>query len=122
MGNCKELNIDLNNEFVDEHHLNFFGAYKATDYLSNLLINKYGLKDKRNDSKYKSWDEEYEFYRYFIRSRYNVDIDFDYLKKLWFKISSLYIIIFTFSLFPYIINIFGLIVVWENNIKCQLFG
>ncbi|MBQ8886695.1 MAG: hypothetical protein IJY61_03245 [Candidatus Gastranaerophilales bacterium] len=82
MGNCKELNIDLNNEFVDEHHLNFFGAYKATDYLSNLLINKYGLKDKRNDSKYKSWDEEYEFYRYFIRSRYNVDIDFDYLKKL----------------------------------------
>ena len=82
MGNCEGLNIDLNNEFLDEHHLNFLGAYKTTDYLSNLLVTEYGLEDKRTDNKYKSWNEEFEFYRNFIKSRYNVDIDSKTPKKL----------------------------------------
>ena len=75
MRDCEGLNIDSNNDFLDEYHLNFFGAYKATDYLSNLLVTEYGLKDKRNDSKYNSWDEEYIYYRYEIKRRYNIDVE-----------------------------------------------
>ena len=75
MGDCEGLYIDSNNNFLDEYHLNFFGAYKVTDYLSNLLVDEYGLKDKRTDSNYSSWAEEYAYYRDEIKRRYNIDVE-----------------------------------------------
>ena len=71
----QDLKIDENNDFLDFNHLNFWGAMKTTDYLANLLVTKYGLKDKRNDVNYDSWNKEYEFYRNEIKRRYNIDIE-----------------------------------------------
>ena len=71
----QDLKIDENNDFLNFNHLNFWGAMKTTDYLANLLVTKYGLKDKRNDVNYDSWNKEYEFYKNEIKKRYNIDIE-----------------------------------------------
>lgn len=44
------------------NHLNIAGAEKVSKYLGNILYERYGLKDHRQDSKYASWYDEAERY------------------------------------------------------------
>ena len=56
----KELGIDSEYYWYDNGHLNSFGATKFTHFFSEYLISNYELDDHRGDSKYDSWEIEYE--------------------------------------------------------------
>lgn len=54
-----DLNIDYATDFYDDIHLNVYGATKYTLYFSKYLKEHYNLKDRRDDSNYNSWNQEY---------------------------------------------------------------
>ena len=56
----KEIGIDSEYYWYDNGHLNSFGATKFTRFFSEYLISNYELDDHRGDSKYDSWEIEYE--------------------------------------------------------------
>lgn len=43
-------------------HLNTSGAYKLTDYMGQYLTDHYDLPDRREDSNYAHWDEQWDAY------------------------------------------------------------
>lgn len=51
-----EIGLDFKNDFYDESHLNYWGAYKFTNYLGKELKTRFELTDHRGDSKYDSWE------------------------------------------------------------------
>lgn len=56
---AEEVGIDFNTDFVDNYHLNAYGAEKLTLYLGDYLEEKYDLEDHRGDSSYQQWDDSY---------------------------------------------------------------
>lgn len=54
-----EVGIDFQTDYRDDgDHLNDTGAMKVTDYLGNLIAEKYQLQDHRGDPAYAQWDED----------------------------------------------------------------
>ncbi len=58
----KELGIDYETDFYDDHHLNTCGTEKLTVNLAEWLLQNYELADHRQEERYRSWDEDYERY------------------------------------------------------------
>lgn len=60
--NCEdfidEFNFDYMIDFWGESHWNIFGAEKITSVVSQKLVEKYNLTDKRKDKKYLKWNDE----------------------------------------------------------------
>ena len=54
--------VDLDIDCLDNNHLNASGARKITDFIGKYLVENHGLEDKREDTDYKSWNENYERY------------------------------------------------------------
>lgn len=52
-----EIGLDFEKDFMDESHLNYFGAKKFTGYLGKDITGRFELPDHRGDKKYKSWEE-----------------------------------------------------------------
>ena len=50
------VHLDLSQDFYEIKHTNIHGAIKFTNYLSEYLIEAYGLEDRRGDPAYASWD------------------------------------------------------------------
>ena len=49
--------MDLNTDFYNEGHTNYYGAQKFTKVFSEYLVENYDLKDRRNDENVKEhWD------------------------------------------------------------------
>lgn len=58
-----ELLVDFDTDMADsDSHLNASGARKITEYLGEYMQENYGLTDRREDSAYNSWHEDYEAY------------------------------------------------------------
>ncbi len=51
-----EIGIDFSKDFFDESHLNYWGAYKFSNYLGKELKTRFDLPDHRGDSRYDSWE------------------------------------------------------------------
>jgi len=56
------INLDINTDFMDQNHLNFYGAQKLSSWLSDWLSQNYDLADHRGDSKYYQWDSDLHLY------------------------------------------------------------
>lgn len=52
----EEIELDVNLDFNDGKHLNYWGAQKITDYFINYINNNYNLKDHHGDEKYSLWE------------------------------------------------------------------
>ena len=53
----EELGIDFKSDFIDEgKHLNFMGAHKVSDYLSEYISNNFDIADKRGKDGYDDWE------------------------------------------------------------------
>ena len=54
--------IGLNDHtcYYNREHLNMYGSVKYTDYLSRYIKKNYQIPDRRGDSRYDSWNAEYE--------------------------------------------------------------
>jgi len=53
-----QIHLDYSTDFVDAGHLNVFGAKKVSTYLSQYLKENFHLKDRREDPKYASWNDD----------------------------------------------------------------
>lgn len=55
------IDLDLNTDFYNEGHTNYYGAKKFTNVFSEYLVENYDLKDRRNDDNVKKhWDGVHE--------------------------------------------------------------
>ncbi len=55
--NTFSIDLDLNTDFYNEGHVNFYGATKFTTIFSEYLVENYDLKDRRNEENVKEhWD------------------------------------------------------------------
>ena len=54
--------VDYGSDFCDATHLNSPGAEKVTLALGQFLKENYPLPDHRGESRYESWNEDYEEY------------------------------------------------------------
>ncbi len=59
---AEELDLNWKTDFYNSKHVNFLGAEKYTDYLTEYLSENYDLADHRGEKGYESWDEAYEYY------------------------------------------------------------
>ncbi len=66
-----DMGIDFKRDFYNESHVTVYGSEKYTDFLSEYIVNKYNLKDHRNDPYYSEWDNSLEGWDAF----YNQAID-----------------------------------------------
>ena len=55
-----EIGIDFADDMNNSGHLNIWGAYKTSTYFGNYLKKNYTLKDRRSDSAYSGWDDDYK--------------------------------------------------------------
>lgn len=56
-GISQELNLDLNKDFYNRSHVNYYGAIKFTDVFAKYLNENYDFPDRREDEKAKEdWD------------------------------------------------------------------
>ena len=63
----EEVNIDWELESPDGgNHLDYYGAMKYTRCLGSHLIENFELPDKRKDTIYKKWEEDYDSYKQLI--------------------------------------------------------
>ena len=60
-----EIGLDANTDMADSIHVNVDGAKKVTSYIGNYLIEKGYVTDRRNDSAFSKWHEDYEKSEYF---------------------------------------------------------
>ena len=60
----KDFEVDFENDFYNEQHLNVWGATKYTLYFSKYLSENYDkLRYHKNDKNYLSWNKEYERFK-----------------------------------------------------------
>ena len=60
--NFQELNLDLDNDFYDELHVNKYGNKKLTSHIGKYLSENYSIEDKKNNDEYSYWNELYGEY------------------------------------------------------------
>lgn len=59
-----EIGLDYGEDFSDYGgHTNAVGAEKCTRFLSEYLREQYGIKDRRGESGFESWDQAYELWK-----------------------------------------------------------
>lgn len=52
-----EIGLDLEQDFNDESHLNYWGSSKFTDFLGSFLVSYEEINDNRGVPGYESWDD-----------------------------------------------------------------
>jgi len=58
-----EVGIDVNADFYNWDHLNIYGSEKLTDYVCQMMINKYGLtKAELTDKQKADWEDSVNYY------------------------------------------------------------
>ncbi len=57
-----EVGLDLTQDFYNKKHTNIHGSIKVTNFITEHLIERFGLRDRRGDAAYASWDRGWEKY------------------------------------------------------------
>lgn len=58
----EEIQLEYQKDFLDQTHLNGWGAIKVTTYLGDYMEANFGLEDHRGEDKYYQWEQSYEYY------------------------------------------------------------
>lgn len=59
----EDTGVNLQTDYYDEsYHLNPSGARKLTEYIGNYIQKEYQIPDRREDSQYQHWHEDYREY------------------------------------------------------------
>ena len=56
--NIAEIGIQHFGDFIDDYHLNAYGAEKLTHYIGKYLTSNYSFEDHRGDEAYALWDKD----------------------------------------------------------------
>ena len=54
------MGLDYMNDFLDDQHLNGYGAEKLTRYFADYIKGHYDLEDHRGEEGYEQWEKSYE--------------------------------------------------------------
>ena len=54
------IGLNFETDFNDESHLNYWGAYKFTEYLGKELKSRFELPDRRGEEGYETWQQNFE--------------------------------------------------------------
>lgn len=66
----QQVNIDWSIDSLDGgNHLNYDGAMKMSKWFGNYLSENYSFSDKRLDSAYNVWDNDYYYYKKCVKSK-----------------------------------------------------
>lgn len=81
----EDLQIDVASDFTDGSHLNVKGAEKISIWLAEWLVQNCSFIDKRQDSQYAQWNEDYQTYlqngrNYQLQTCEDIGMYFDLLK------------------------------------------
>lgn len=57
-----DIGLNYSTDMYDWGHVNAYGAMKITDYLGNYIKQNYTIPDRREDSAYMSWNNQYVTY------------------------------------------------------------
>ena len=63
---CEQMGLDWKTDFYNDHHVNYLGAEKYTDFFANYLASHYSLPDRRGDTRYQSWIDGYKYYKDYV--------------------------------------------------------
>ena len=77
----EEIGLDFETDLSDINHVNYVGAQKYTDYLTDYFVAHYELPDHRNDPAYASWTEDYQMMQD-ERSQWEAEISEDITSHL----------------------------------------
>lgn len=77
-----EIGLDLENDFAEASHLNYYGNEKYTRYLGERIVKNYEVSDRRGNAKYDSWEANARFYE---QHAANVDLAKTKKKKEYFR-------------------------------------
>jgi len=62
-----EIGLDFEEDFHDKSHLNYWGAYKFTDYLGRQLKSRFDIPDRRGEKGYETWQANFEEIAEYVR-------------------------------------------------------
>lgn len=66
----KEIGLDWKKDTVDNgYHLNIWGAEKVSRYVGDYLNSKFRMEDRRNDARYRQYQQENDIYLDALRER-----------------------------------------------------
>lgn len=54
-----DMKIDFSHDFYNRDHVNYYGAEKYTVFLSKYIKDNYNIPDRRSESSFDSWNQEY---------------------------------------------------------------
>ena len=57
----EEMGLDPSRDFIEEGHLNLYGAMKVGAFLGQYAAGKFNLEDHRGDENYSSWDDALKY-------------------------------------------------------------
>ena len=77
-----KIGLDFTNDYYNDTHTNIHGSIKFTYYISEYLVKTYGLKNKRNDKAYSSWENSYNKYYEYIKP-YVLSIELDSKHRMY---------------------------------------
>ena len=63
------LKVDFRDENRNSTHLNYSGAQKVSAYMADVLRNEYAMPDRRTDSAYAPWHQDYADYTAALHSQ-----------------------------------------------------
>ena len=91
-----ELGIDFKSDFIDEgKHLNFMGAHKVSDYLSNYISKNFKITDKRGKDGYSDWENSSNLWYakeedYYLSQEKNINKFIDKIDKDYYIVAMTY--------------------------------
>lgn len=77
-----DIGLDLEKDFAEASHLNYYGNEKYTRYLGKHIVKHYEVTDRRGDERYDSWEKNARFYE---QHAANVDLAKTWEKKEYFR-------------------------------------
>ena len=63
-----EMGLDFKKDFYDDSHLNYWGAYKFTEYLGQQLKSRFDIPDRRGEPGYETWEANFEEIAEYVRN------------------------------------------------------
>lgn len=83
----EQLDLDPRTDFLDWAHTNYSGALKVTQYIGEVLSEKYEVADRRDEKGYELWIEDakvrqHEVDNYLLNLTYEMDTFFAQLSQM----------------------------------------
>ena len=69
-----DIGLDYSRDFIDQTHLNGYGAEKLTRYLGTYFESNFALDDHRGEESYYQWEQSYNFFEHTLQNKALLEI------------------------------------------------